>query len=182
MHLLKTRKSVMALILFGSSLAVITLAVLRYRTRPPLVVNTTRLDVNWTEAGQPLWYHFLDEQFLIIMDVRSLPAPVRQAFTDPTNLRPLMANPDDKFEVGDVILDPSLPRKRLILAGVSGWRCFVHYVQGGRGVSYPVEFFDSAPDRSVLKIWKGNCKNPATNIEELRRCVADEYRNSLIPR
>lgn len=182
MHLLKRRKSVVALILLGSSATVITLAVLRYRDRPPLVGNTARLDVNWTEVGQPLWYHFLDGQFQIVTDVRSLPAPVRQAFTDPTNLRPLMANPDDKFEVGDVIRDPSLPRKRLVLAGVSGSKCFVHYVQGGRGVSYSVEFFDSAPDRSVLRIWKGNCKNPAANIEDLRRCVADEYRDSLIPK
>ena len=59
-----------------------------------------------------------------------------------------MANPGKHFIEGDVIYDSSVPRERLIFAGVSGEKCFVHYEQGGRGHMYLVVFFEGDPKRS----------------------------------
>jgi hypothetical protein len=63
---------------------------------------------------------FLQGEFTIIKDVKSLPSPVLKAFTEIGSSRPVMANPGQRFEVGDFITDASVPRMRLIFAGVSG--------------------------------------------------------------
>ena len=115
---------------------------------------------------------FLDDRFSLVNDVRSLPTPVLRAFTEQDGSRLLMANPGKHFRVTDVIYDPTLPSKRLILAGVSGDKCFVHYEQGGIGLSYVVALFKvTATD--MKPIWQGYCGERANSLEELRLWVGD---------
>lgn len=74
---------------------------------------------------------FLDNSSTVIRDVRLLPRLVLEKFIEQSGSRPVIANPGKNFIVGDVIYDSSVPRERLIFAGVSGERCFVHYEKGG---------------------------------------------------
>jgi hypothetical protein len=117
--------------------------------------------------------HYLEGDFKIVTDIRGLPGAVVQAFTERGGSRLLIANPGERFEAGDDILDASLPRKRLIFAGVVDGRCFVHFAQGGWGLGYIVEFFGQTPTESMKPLWRGYCKAPAKNIQELRHCVAN---------
>lgn len=117
---------------------------------------------------------FLQGEFTTIEDVKSLPSPVLKAFTEIGGVRPVIANPGQKFEVGDVIFDASIPRKRLLFAGVSGDRCFVHYEQGGRGHSYLLALFQLMPGDSMKPIWKGYC-GPAKDIQGLRSEIESDH-------
>lgn len=110
---------------------------------------------------------FLAGDFLIIRDVRYLPLGVRQLFTEVGGTRVTMANPGEEFEATDVITDPSLPRKRLIFAGVSGRKCFVHYEQGGLGLSFLLALFEVNSQSQVNPLWLGHC-GPAKNFDDLR--------------
>jgi len=111
---------------------------------------------------------FLDGDFTIVRDVKALPLPVVNVFTEQGGSRLLMADPGKRFEVGDLIVDSSVPRKRLIFAGVVNDRCFVHYEQGGRGLSYVITFFSVGATDDIKPVWRGYCKSPATNISDLR--------------
>ena len=145
--------------------AVIVLA-LREREPKPLG-EAPPLDFS-SAMSQSARQQFLDGDFTIIRDARVLPGPVRQAFTEHNGSRLLIANPGKEFLVGDVIYDPTVPQKRLIFAGVSGEKCFVHYEQGGRAHVYVLELFGVASSNGVNSRWQGYCRGPAANINNLR--------------
>ena len=109
---------------------------------------------------------FLDSNFTIVRDVGHLPRPVLEKFTEQKGSRPVIANPGGNFIVGDVIYDSSLPRERLIFAGVSGERCFVYYEKGGRGHTYLLVLFDLTPT-DAKPLWQGYCSGSAANISNL---------------
>jgi hypothetical protein len=113
---------------------------------------------------------FLDGDFRLIKDVQSLPVPILKAYTETGGARPVMANPGERFEATDVIRDESVPRKRLVFAGVSGSKCFVHYEQGGRGHSFRVAFFEIPSAEKMKPIWLGYC-GPAKDVSDLRSQV-----------
>jgi hypothetical protein len=111
---------------------------------------------------------FLERDFEIIRRVEALPRPVLAAFTEQGGSRIVMANPGKNFEVTDVIYDASVPHKRLIFAGVSGNRCFVHYEQGGRAHSFVLAFFTLTSAHEMKPLWQGYCDEPAADIQNLR--------------
>jgi hypothetical protein len=115
---------------------------------------------------------FLSEDFEIIKGVAALPEPIRKLYTEAGGSRFVLADPGQKFEATDVISDPSLPRKRLIFAGVTGEHCFVHYEQGGFGHSFRLALFELNSPSTVTPLWLGSC-GPATNIDALRSQVRD---------
>lgn len=115
---------------------------------------------------------FLDRDFTIVKDVRVLPSPVLEALTEQSGSRLVMANPGEKFEATDFILDSSLPQRRLIFAGVSGDRCFIHYERGGRGHSYIVAFFRLMSANSMEPLWSAYCDGPAATFHDLRSKLA----------
>ncbi len=114
--------------------------------------------------------HFLDGDFELIKNVASLPRPILKAFTEVGGSRPVLANPGKRFEATDFIVDSSLPRKRLIFAGVSGSKCFIHYEQGGLGLSFRVAFFELTSWNTMRALWLGYC-GPAKDIADLRSQV-----------
>jgi hypothetical protein len=79
-----------------------------------------------------------------------------------------MADPGERFEATDVITDPNLPRRRLIFAGVSQDRAFVHYEEGGIAQSYIVELFRLEPSGTAVGIWHGYF-GPAKSLDEIRQ-------------
>jgi hypothetical protein len=130
-----------------------------------------RIEFSLAGISQAERKQFLDGDFTIVKDVKALPRPVINAFTEKGSSRLLMANPGKRFEVGDVIVDSSLPRERLIFAGVLNAKCFVHYEQGGRAHSYVIAFFNVVATDGMKPIWRGYCTGPALNISDLRSQV-----------
>jgi hypothetical protein len=116
---------------------------------------------------------FLTGDFTIVKDMKMLPPPVLQAYTERGGSRLVMANPGKRFNATDVIYDSSVPRKRLIFAGVSQDKCFVHYEQGGISHSYLVALF-KVNSTKLEPVWKGYC-GAAKNLEDLRSAVANEH-------
>jgi hypothetical protein len=108
----------------------------------------------------------LSGDFKTITEVNELPASVSRAL----GAKP-MANPGATFEAGDVIVDASIPRRRLILAGLSTDTCFVHYEQGGYVRSYVLEVFGFRDD-NAHKLWSGYCAKPAKSLDGIRSQVA----------
>jgi hypothetical protein len=167
------RKSAVAMIVVCSFLfAVARSGLLRYwgqASRP--VGQARRTDVPSAGISQFEKEHFLEGDFKIISDVRALPKPVLKAFTDKSGSRLLMANPGEQVEATDVVSGPSVPRMRLIFAGVLDDKSFVHYEQGGRGRMYILAFFIVAPGGSMKPSWLCYCAGPAANLDELRSMV-----------
>ena len=101
------------------------------------------------------------------LPLSKIPRPVLRVFTEVGGSRPVMANPGKRFEATDVIRDESIPRKRLIFAGVAANKCFVLYEQGGLGHLFLVDFFELTSGDEVHPLWRGHC-GPAADIRDLR--------------
>jgi hypothetical protein len=144
---------------------------LRKNTSKPLGEGP-RIEYPSGSTAQSNAQQFFEDRFSPINDVQNLPVPVLRAFTEEGSTRLVIANPGKDFTVGDVVYDETLPSKRLIFAGVSGEKCFVHYEQGGRGHMYLVALFKASND-SMTPVWRGFCRGRAKSIEELRSWLHD---------
>jgi hypothetical protein len=168
-----SRKSVRAIALTCVILFVaVRVGVMRYlkdASRP--LGEGQRIESSAAGVSQSAWLEFLNRDFNIVTDVKALPGPVLQKYTEPSGPRLLMANPGQEFEDTDIIRDPGMPRERLIFAGVAGDKCFVHYEKGGKPYMYVVEFFGVTSPESVEPLWSGYCDAPAANVQELRSQV-----------
>jgi hypothetical protein len=122
---------------------------------------------------------FLDGTFSLITNTRNLPGPVLRAFTEQRGSRLTMANPGKWFNASDLVIDAAPPSKRLIFAGVSGEKCFVHYEQGGIGLSHVLALFQLPSNDSMRPVWRGYCRGPAKSVEELRSSLRDGSCSSL---
>jgi hypothetical protein len=127
---------------------------------------------------------FLASEFRVVTDMRALPAPVIKALTEEGGTRLTIANPAERFEATDVIIDESIPRKRLLFAGVSENKSFVLYEQGGIGTFYVLALFQLNPENTTPAIWTIYCA-PAASIAGLRtlisqgQCSRPDTRESL---
>lgn len=115
---------------------------------------------------------FLAGDFTIVRDMRQLPRPVLQAYTERGGSRLVMANPGERFEATDYIRDSSVPRKRLIFAAISKDKCIVSYEQGGIAHSYVIGLF-RLHSNEAKPVWQGYCE--AKDIDTLRKNAADGY-------
>jgi hypothetical protein len=117
--------------------------------------------------------HILDGQFKVISTTDAIPSKVKQAFSDISRQHSFaMANPSQKYQVGDVVIDGNLPRRRLVFAGATDDRWFIHYERGGRGVGYYVVVFNFTSGGDAHFVWGGAGANRAKNLEQLRKMVA----------
>lgn len=144
-----------------------------WKTASPPLGEGPLIEYPSDKRAQSEIQQFFVGNFLIIKDVNNLPPPVLWAFTEQHGSRVVMANPGKKFRATDVVVDPTLPYRRLIFAGVSGDRCFVHYEQGGLAHSYLVALFQVTSKDNMKPIWRGYCWEPATSFEELRSWLLD---------
>jgi hypothetical protein len=143
--------------------------VLRYwgKVSKPLG-EAPRIELPSAGISQSERQQFLEGDFAIVKDMKTLPRQVVDVFTEQGGSRLRMANPGQTFEATDDIRDSSVPRERLIFAGFLNDKCFVHYEQGGYAHSYILAFFDLASTSKVKMLWRGYCTTPATNLQELR--------------
>jgi hypothetical protein len=116
--------------------------------------------------------HILDGPFTDVTKTEAMPATVKQAFAKITAEPSFaLANPGQKFQVTDVVVDRALPRRRLIFAGVRGDEWFVHYEIGGYAHSYCVLLFKVDPHDQLQFVWGGAGFHAAKNLDQLRKMV-----------
>jgi hypothetical protein len=114
----------------------------------------------------------LEGDFKIISKASDLPPAVLQTFKETGGSCLVLADPDEKFNPTDVIYDARVPQERLIIAGVSKNKAFVHYERGGRGRSYIIEVFEVENSSGALPLWRDFCRQPAKTVENLRAFIA----------
>jgi hypothetical protein len=107
------------------------------------------------------------------MKTEAMPADVKQAFATITGEPSFaLANPGQKYQATDVVVERGLPRRRLVFAGVRGDEWFVHYELGGIGHSFCVLLFKVDPQSRLQFVWGGAGFHGAKNLDELRKMVA----------
>ena len=127
--------------------------------------------------------HILDGQFSEVTKADAMSANAKQAFAKITGEPSFaLANPGQKYQVTDVVVDRGLPRRRLVFAGVRGDEWLVHYELGGIGHSYCVLLFKVDPQNRLQFVWGGAGSHGVQNLDQLRTMVAagqfsDEMQN-----
>jgi mono/diheme cytochrome c family protein len=115
--------------------------------------------------------HIIDGDFTIEKNVDRLPAGLKSAFATLAKQYDFkMANPGEKFQVTDVIDEPGLPIRRLIFAGISKDRYFIHYEKGGIAHTFHLAVFDVSADGKVSFLWGGPGAR-AADLTQLRALV-----------
>ena len=102
---------------------------------------------------------FLEGKFVLVRKVTDLPIGIRILYR--------MADPGERFEATDVIMDSTLPRRRLIFGGVAQNHAFIHYEQGGIAHIYVTEFFLLESADTAVGMWRGYCGRAET-LADLR--------------
>ncbi len=117
--------------------------------------------------------HILDSPFTDVTKTEAISVNAKQAFAKITNESSFgLANPGQKYQVTDVVVERGLPRRRLVFAGVWGDEWFIHYELGGRGHGYCVLLFRVDPANRVQFVWGGAGSHGAKNLSQLRKMVA----------
>jgi hypothetical protein len=111
--------------------------------------------------------HILDGEYQILRRTTDIPASVRTRFGG-SGLE--MAEPGEPFRATDVIVpgEKKLPFRRLIFAGCSREKCFIHYERGGRGYGCHVVVFGIDSLGAATFIWAGAGFRAAADLTELR--------------
>ena len=119
----------------------------------------------------PLLGHVKAERFGIVTSIRGLPLGVRdglQALFGSSTLD--IAEPGAEFQATDVIVNPKLPRRRLVSAGCSTDHCLVYYERGGIAHTWQVALFHWTPAATRFE-WGGAAPGGLRSIEEVRSAI-----------
>jgi hypothetical protein len=93
--------------------------------------------------------HLLDGEFKLVVSTRPMPDSLKYAFVAATREKDFaLANPTADYQAGDMVYDKRLPAWRLIFAGASSGKWFVHYEKGGLAHSCYLLVFASQSDGS----------------------------------
>ena len=115
--------------------------------------------------------HLLDGTFAEIHTTKSIPADVKANFSEPSEKHFEMADPGEKFQVGDVIVE-ELPRRRLVFAGRSSDRFFIYFEQGGIAHWWALAVFNL--NNHGCLIWQGYVDSKDKSIDDLRNALQRE--------
>jgi hypothetical protein len=115
--------------------------------------------------------HVRDEQLGIVTSIRGLPLGVREALQTLFDSRTLdIAEPGAAFQQTDVIVDPTLPSRRLVAAGCSADHCLVYYERGGFAHTWHVALFHWRPAATRFE-WGGSAPGGLTTIDDVRKAI-----------
>jgi len=102
-----------------------------------------------TNAGAlsgPLRAHVQDERFGIVTSIRGLPLGVRDGLQTLFGSGALdIAEPGAEFQAPNVVVNPKLPIRRLVVAGCSIDHCLVYYERGGSNHTWHAALFHWTP-------------------------------------
>ncbi len=106
--------------------------------------NNQTAHIQLQDAGMPEPLRSLDGNLTVVKNTAGLPTSCRQEFVSLSNQSQFeMADPGQKFQVTDVIIENGLSFRRLVFGAFNHDRCLIHYERGGRGRSYYAVLFPS---------------------------------------
>ena len=115
--------------------------------------------------------HVQDERFGIVTSIRGLPLGVRAGLQTLFGSQALdIAEPGGEFQVGNAIVDSTLPIRRLVAAGCSYDHCLVYYERGGIAHTWRVALFHWTPDATRLE-WGGAAPGGLVTIDDVRSAM-----------
>ena len=119
----------------------------------------------------PLLVHVKEERFGIVSSIRGLPLGVRDGLQTLFGSRTLdIAEPGAEFQATDVIVNPTLPRRRLVAAGCSADHCIVYYERGGIAHTWQVALFHWTPAATRFE-WGGAAPGGLASIDDVRSAI-----------
>jgi hypothetical protein len=100
--------------------------------------------------------HLFDGACRSVTSTDGLPIAIQNAFATITRDKPFaLANPGARFNATDVI-EPGLPRRRMVYAGACENRWFIEYEKGGIGLSVQVMVLRLEQNSDVHFMWGGS--------------------------
>jgi hypothetical protein len=113
-----------------------------------------------------------DGQFAIVTSIRGLPLGVRDSLQALFGSRTLdIAEPGADFQRTDVIVDATLPIRRLAAAGCSKNNyCLVYYERGGLAHTWHVALFHWTPAATRFE-WGGSAPGGLATIDDVRKAI-----------
>jgi hypothetical protein len=115
--------------------------------------------------------HLKEERFQAVTSVRGLPLGVREALQALFGTGSLdIAEPGAEFQATDVVVNPKLPRRRLVAAGCSSDHCVVHYERGGIVATRYVTLFHWTPAATRFE-WGGTAPRTLATIADVRSAI-----------
>jgi hypothetical protein len=115
--------------------------------------------------------HLKDDRFEIVTSLRGLPLGVRDELERLFGGRGLdIAEPGGQYQVSDVVVDPTLPSRRLVAAGCSIDHCLVYYERGGLTHTWKVALFHWTPAATRLELG-GTAPGGLATIADVRNAI-----------
>lgn len=112
-----------------------------------------------------------DERFQIVTSIRGLPLGVRDELQTLFGSQTLdIAEPGAAFQVTDVIVNPTLPIRRLVAAACSIDYCLVYYERGGIAHTWQVALFHWTPAATRFE-WGGTAPGGMATIDDVRKAI-----------
>jgi hypothetical protein len=124
-----------------------------------------------TTVPPPQRAHVRDERFQVVSSVRGLPLGVREELQRMFGGSAMaIAEPGAPFQATDVITDPTLPSRRMSVAGCSQDHCLVYYERGGIAHTWYAVLFHWTPERT--RVDAGGAAPPGLRtVDDLRSAV-----------
>jgi hypothetical protein len=115
--------------------------------------------------------HLKEERFDVVTSIRGLPLGVRDALQKLFGSQTLdIAEPGAEFQRTDSVVNPKLPKRRLVAAGCSRDHCLVYYQRGGSAHTWIVALFHWTPAATRFE-WGGYARGGLATIDEVRNAV-----------
>ncbi len=135
------------------------------------VVVTGNQAAGPVELSGELRTHVKDERFGIVTAIRGLPLGVRDGLQTLFGSYALdIADPGAAFQVTDVVANPKLPLRRLVVAGCSTDHCLVYYERGGSAHTWHVALFHWTPEATRFE-WGGIAPRGLASIDDVRNAM-----------
>ncbi|MGA9463956.1 MAG: hypothetical protein WBV28_14285 [Terracidiphilus sp.] len=115
--------------------------------------------------------HLFDGGCRSVTSTDGLPIAIRNAFASITQDKPFaLANPRARFNATDVI-EPGLPRRRMVYAGACENRWFLEYEKGGIGLSVQVMVLRLEQNSDVHFMWGGSGFRSVASLAALKTAI-----------
>jgi hypothetical protein len=114
---------------------------------------------------------FQRTEFRPVRQLEALPSRLISALAKVTG-KERIANPSERWQPTDNLVDGSLPRRRLILAGVSKSMSFVYYEHGGRGKHEHLILFSGNQTSGFRPIGNFSMSHGPADIKGLKAYLA----------
>lgn len=115
--------------------------------------------------------HVRSERFQVVSAVRGLPLGVREELQRMFGSSAMaIADPGEPFQITAVITDPSLPMRRLSVAGCSQDHCLVYYERGGIAHVWHAVLFHWTPEATRV-VAGGIAPAGLRTVDDLRSAV-----------